>query len=275
MNIEKIKNYNQKLLAILGTAAILFVIIGFISTFAFFGIELSRTYNHNEDDGILSNDEVEELQQQKQRKQVISYEIPQLVDTINLIYLVPVSHKTLNGTETINDDGVIGITRSGSNKKSNYRYSTQYYGNYNNLLIYDYKENIVEKLFNNRVNFGKISTQYFNDDILILLEVAKKDTYKDGVINLEDLKSLYIYSLKEKKIREVIYKDTDILEIIFIKNSKDLLIRFGIDKNKNGKYNEHKEPAIIKRYNFKTDELKSIVSENINFELQNKLEGTK
>ena len=274
MNIEKIKNYNQKLLAVLGTVVILFAVLGLISTFAFLGIELSSTYNRNQDEGILSNEEVEELQEDNKRKQVISYEIPQLVDTINLVYLVPVSHKTLNGTENIND-GVLGIVGSGSYKKSDYRYSTKYYGNYNNLLIYDYKENIVKKLFNERVNFGKITTKYFDDDILIFLEVAKKDTYKDGIINLEDLKLLCIYSLKEKKLREITYKNTDILQFSFIKNSKNLLIQFGIDKNKNGKYNQYKEPAIIKKYNFKTDELNSIITENIEIELQNKLEGTK
>jgi hypothetical protein len=64
------------------------------------------------------------------------------------------------------------------------------------------KNEETDKSFDERVNFSKINTEYFSDDILLLFKVAKKNTHKDGVINLLDFKSLYIYSINEKKIKK-------------------------------------------------------------------------
>lgn len=49
----------------------------------------------------------------------MSYEIPRLVDTLNLIYIIAASHKTLNGAE-YNDSGLMD---SPINKKTDSRYS--------------------------------------------------------------------------------------------------------------------------------------------------------
>jgi hypothetical protein len=274
MNIEKIKNYNQKLLAVLGTVVVLLAIVGLISITIFSITELSGSYRYNNhNDGILSDEKIEELQQENKRQQLISYEIPRLVDTLNLVYIIPVSHKTLNSAEFI-DGAVLGLMNTGGSYKIDSRYSEQYYGDFNNLLIYDYKSDNIEKLFVDRVNFGNIQTEYFKDDILILFTAATKDTYKDGVVNQLDYKTLFIYSLKDRILREIKLKNADISQIDFVENSKDLLIKFGLDHNKDGKFDEYTEPSLIKKYDFKGGELQDIVSEKINKELQMKLDGT-
>ena len=275
MNIEKIKNYNQKLLAILGTVLLLISIVGLISIIYFAITEINRSYRYNNQDvGILSDEKIEELQQENKKQQLISYEIPRLVDTLNLVYIIPVSHKTLNSAEFIDKD-VLGLMNTHRSKKIDSRYSKQYFGDFNNLLIYDYKSDNIERLFEDRVNFENIQIEYFMDDIILLFKAATKDTYKDGVINQLDYKILFLYSLKDKMLKEIKLKNADVYQIKFVENSKDLIVKFGLDHNKDGKFDVSTEPSLIKKYDFKRGELKDIVSEKINKELQMKLEGRK
>lgn len=275
MNIEKLKNYNQKLLAILGTIVALMAAIGLIMLSIFGITEIAREIRYNrQDDGILSEEKIEELQQENKRKQVISYDFPRLVDTINSIYIIPVRHQTLNAAEFI-DDGVLGLMDTYGKVKTDSRYSSYYYGSFNNLIVYDLANKTTEKLFDRRVNFGAIRTEVFDDDILILFTAASQDTYRDGVVNLTDYKSLYIYSIRNQKLREVSIEGTDIAHYDFIYDSKNLLLRFGIDYNKDGKYDDDTEPSIVKKYNYKADEIEDIVSKDLNIELQKLLEGSK
>ncbi|WP_271407338.1 hypothetical protein [Tenacibaculum soleae] len=272
MKIEKVKNYNQKILAILGTLAIILIIV---SILGIGGIAISELLRFNNDDdietGILSDEKIEELQKENKREQVISYENPKLIDTLNSVYIIPVSHKNLNEAENIN--GLLSI-RKGSYESEDSRYSRRFYGSYNNLIIYNQKNEITKKLFDKRVNFNDIKVEYFNDNILLLFKVAEKDTYKDGVINLSDFKSLYLYSLTEKKLMKIENDEMDIISYKFLNETKDLIISFGIDKNGDGKYENLNEPTIIKKYNYKTEKLINIIGEKTNSELQKMLEGT-
>lgn len=274
MNIEKIKNYNQKLLAILGSIVVLMAAIGLIMLIFFSITEMTRSirYNHD-DDGILSDEKIEKLQQENKRKQLISYDFPRLVDTINSIYIIPVRHKTLNTAEYINDE-TLGLLDSYGEVKSNSRYSGYYYGSFNNLIVYDLKNGITRKLFDKRVNFGEIRTEVVGDDILILFTAAEEDTYRDGVVNLTDLKSLYIYSLKEGKLRSISGGGTDVVYYEFIPGSKDILVRLGIDYNEDGKFDSDSEPSIIKKYVYKSDELVVVIPQSLNAGLQKLLEGS-
>jgi hypothetical protein len=66
----------------------------------------------------------------------------------------------------------------------------------------------------------------------------------------------------------------DVYDYEFLNETKDLIIRFGIDKNDDGTYNEYNEPTIIKKYNLETGILTDIVDEKIRSELQKTLEGS-
>ncbi|WP_459209248.1 hypothetical protein [Aquimarina rhabdastrellae] len=275
MKTEKIKNYNQKILAILGTLAIILIIVSILGIGGVAISEFLRFKNYDDTEtGILSDEKIEELQKENKREQVISYKTPQLIDTLNSVYIIPISHKNLNEAEDIN--GVLNIRKpSGKNyKSSDRRYSRKYYGTYNNLIIYNQQNDSTNKLFDKRVNFNNIDSEYFSDEILLLFKVAEKDTYKDGVINLLDFKSLYIYSLNQRKLKKIENSEMDIVSYKFLNESKDLIVSFGIDKNNNGKYEELNEPTMIKKYNYKTGKLIDIIDEKMNSELQKMLEGT-
>lgn len=274
MKIEKIKNYNQKILAILGSIVVLMAAIGLVLLVIFAVTELRRAIRYNQDDeGILSQEKIEELQEENKRQQLISYDFPRLIDTVNSIYVIPVRHQTLNAAEYI-DEGVLDMVGPSGKVKSDSRYSSYYYGSFNNLIIYDMNKNSTKKLFDKRVNFGEIRTEIFDDDILVLFTAASKDTYRDGVVNLSDLKSLYIYSVKSHKLSAITMAGADIAHYDFIHNSKNIMLQFGIDHNKDGRYDDDSEPAMVKRYDFESDKIQDIVSRDMDNELQKLLEGT-
>lgn len=269
----KIEKYNQRLLAVLGTVGVVFLIVALIAFISITIIELRR-FDDDVATGILSDEKIEELQKENKREQVISYENPRLIDTLNSVYIIPVSHKTLDEQEDIN--GLLSINKASSNYETpDTRYTRQYYGAFNNLIIYNPKNGMNKKLFDKRVNFNLIKSEYFEDDILLLMSVSEKDTYKDGVINLKDFKSLYIYSLTKGELKKVGLEGMDVFNFKFLNNEKNLTIQFGVDKNNDGQFEEYNEPTLIKKYDFESGKLIDIVDDKINMELQNTLEGTK
>ncbi len=272
MKIEKVKNYNQKLLAVLGSIAALFLIVALIA-FISVVIQEHRVYDYEEDTGILSDEKIKELQKENKREQVISYETPKLIDTLNSIYVIPVSHKTLNEKEDIS--GLLNYYSSDASfEKPDTRYSSAFYGAFNNIILYNSNNGANNKLFNERVNFNDIRTEYFEKEILLLIKASEKDTYKDGVINLKDFKSLYLYSFSLNKIQKIKIEGMDVYNYKFINNSKDLVIEFGVDKNKDGQYEEYNEPTLIKRFEFESGKLTDIIDGEIHSDLQKTLEGT-
>ncbi len=277
MNIEKVKKYNHKLLAVLGTIVALMALIGLISLLTFVVGDISSSFGSNNQDGILSDEKIELLQKENKRQQIVSYQIPELVDTLNLIYMIPVSQKTLNNPEGIEDDGVLGLLdMQGGSFSSGKKYRKRsYYGSYNNLLIYDAKKENSTKLFDDRVNFEKIDTKYFDDnDVFIVFTAATADSFKDGLINSKDLKKLYIYSVAEQKLKDVSLNNADVIAYKFVNESKNLLVQFGIDYNEDGKYESSKEPKTLRLFNYKSGALSEIVSKEIHSQLQKKLEGS-
>ena len=110
---------------------------------------------------------------------------------------------------------------------------------------------------------------------MVLFNASTEDTYKDGVINNLDYQTLFIYSLKDKKLKQIKFENADVTQMNFVGSSKDLIISFGVDHNKDGKFDAYTEPSLIKKYDYAKGELTDIVSKKINAELQKQLDGTK
>jgi len=274
MKIEKVKNYNQRLLAILGTLVALLALVGLVFISYFTITEIRRDYRYSHEDGILSEEEIQELQKDSLRKQLITYSIPRLVDTMNSIYMIPIGHITLDNPEHI-DEALLGLMDASFDmSEKDFRYSYDIYGSYNNILIYDSPAKDLKKLFDSRINFEHIEIEYFKDEIFILFKASKKDTFKDGVINLEDLKSLYIYCVNEGCLREIKKENADVYNYRFLNDRKDLFIQFGLDHNKNGKFEAYEEPAIVLKYDYSHSVLQDVVDSEITMELQKTLEGS-
>jgi len=279
MKIEKIKNYNQRLLAVLGTVVVLMALLGLVSIATLMYNELSRSWRNNQpEEGILSDEKIQELQEENKRQQLISYENPILIDTNNLIYIVPVSQKTLKSAEEIEED-VRGISDFESEALSvrlggKGRYYSQLNGTFNNFLVYDFKLNSIKKLFDQRVYIENMHTEYFEDEILLLFETSEKDTYKDGRVDSKDLTVLYIYSFNDQQLRKIEQPQSTISRYRFVLNSKNLLVQFGMDHNENGQFDSSREPQSIMFYDYQSGQLSEIVPKEVSSNLQRMLEGT-
>ena len=86
--IDKIKNYNQVILAIAGTVGLIFVI--WLTAYAIWDMTYSWR-NSGDDVGILSSEQAEILQKENLRKQIISFNRLEMVDSVTQTYIIPVS----------------------------------------------------------------------------------------------------------------------------------------------------------------------------------------
>ncbi|NOU20088.1 MAG: hypothetical protein HOO91_21235 [Bacteroidales bacterium] len=267
MNIEKIKNYNQKMLAVFSTMIVTAAGIGLISLIIFIisGLIPNKRPTTNT---LLADDKVEELKKDSLRQQIISYDTPRLVDTLNLIYLLPVNVKTLEKPEEM-DKEVIELYDMDYKMSSGRKFSgKRFYGAFNNLIVYDYKNSTSFKISDSRFIGTDLSFEYFDDEIIIVFTGAESDTDKDKNITLLDFKSLFVYSLKTRELKKVSIENSTVNEIKYIENQKDILITFGYDRNKNNKFDSDIEPTFVMKYDYKKDKLIPIVDKVLEKDLQ-------
>lgn len=275
MKIEKIKNYNQHLLAILGTLGCLFLLLWIVWVI----IELypSRSYT-NQPQGLIAEKTAETLNQENLRKQLISYESPWLIDTLNVVYVVPVSIKTLKKPEEVTNKAEQEVydmsnPRSSFSKSKGY-YSKRYFdGKYANLIIYDPKEEKTTSLFNERLIIGNVTTYYFEDDILLVCYTATKDTNQNGIIDLEDHRSLCVYSLKNGTMRKISDGDNQLEGFEFIEDSKNMLITFTLSQYEHRQFDNHQIPSKIMKYDYQSQKLEDTIPQDIREEMQKIVEG--
>ncbi|MCU4174451.1 hypothetical protein [Carboxylicivirga sp. N1Y90] len=274
MNIDKIKNYNQKILALLGTTILLLAIFGIISILIFTISDLIPNDNTNET-ALLSDEKLEQLTQQNMRQQVISFNNAILIDTLQQKYIIPIIVRTLKTTESISEDheALMDMFGSGSYSGKRYRRSS-FYGDFNNLVYWDFTTNEMKPICKTRMIASKLEYTYFEDDILVSFVGADVDSNKDGHVTLEDHKNLYLYSFKEQKLRILNQNDATVIDFKYRHNTMDAIVTFGMDRNKNGNYSTSKEPSYLMKYKFTEDKLEPILNKDISNELQALIENT-
>lgn len=266
MNIEKFKNYNQVMLAALSTLLVIMALIGLVAI-VFVFVEANTPYGPTQDDFLLSDTKVDELTQQNLRKQIISYDAPDLIDSANLVYLIKVKVKTLKKPESVAKESYLMYDEYESSSLRRYR-GKSFYGTFNNLLVYDYLTNNTKRMIDSRLIANGLFVQYFEDDIIGVFKGAEKDTNKDGDITLSDHNSLYIFSLKEKIPRKITVDNATVISFVFVDGQKDILITFGLDRNNNGQYDSELEPSFVMHFDYATGELRKILNEQGEQELQ-------
>jgi len=264
MNIEKIKNYNQKMLAVFGTIAVIAAAVGLISLLVLIITELVPN-KPSGTNALLSDDKVEQLKKDSLIQQIISYDSPRLVDTLNLIYLIPVNVKTLDkeGTETLK------LVDAGYELSSGRKYrGVRFYGSFNNLIIYDYKNRNSRKICDYRLIGTDLSYTYFEDEIIIVFTGAERDTDGDKTITLLDFKSLFVYSLKSKELRKISRENSTVSSFNFIEGRKDILVTYGYDRNKNNEFDTETEPTYVEKYDYIANTLVPIIDGELERDIQ-------
>lgn len=267
MNIERIKNYNQRMLAIFSTLIVIISSIGLIVLIWTIVNELLPSKVRKTENVLMSDERVEQLAQDNLRQQIISYDFPRLVDTTKLIYLIPVTIRTLDEPEP-NEYGVLGLMDTYDSRKSLISNKHSFYGTFINLILYDNLNNKSQKIVNHRMVGNEYDIVYLDDDILIIFKGAEKDTDNDGRITMNDLKSLFIYSVKGKELKVVTKENTTVLNYEMIKEKNEILVLFGIDRNKDNKFVVYKEPTCVMKYNINTGKLFDVVEKVLETEIQ-------
>ncbi|MCL1943133.1 MAG: hypothetical protein FWF54_06255 [Candidatus Azobacteroides sp.] len=277
---EKIRNYNQKLLAVLGTILAIGLLVALI---VFVVTLISESFftscgNSDNNNGLISGERLAGLQKDSLKKQIISYDTPILVDTVNSVYLIPVVPVNLKKAERFADasSDVIVASEPGSVAVDSYSFKKQYGSSsveYVNMLIYSPLRNKIEKLFSDRILLFSINIYASKEDILLFFYAMEKDDNKDGRISPDDFRSLCIYSLKTQEMKVVKEPDATITGYQLMENSKDLLVRCGIDRNKDGKFDYYSEPYEIRRYNYEKQVLELVIPNSLHDEMQKIIEG--
>ena len=282
MKIEKIKNFNQVILAIAGIIGLILLVVFLIMAVS----ELFRDFSYNKKrdttitNSLISEEMVETLIQDNQRLQIISYESPKLVDTLNAVYIIPVSVSTLDKPKTVVEsaggEGLMALmdTYGSFSRKKGYYEENYFEGLFANLIVYQPIANKTVLLFNERIMLGGLRTYNFKDDILLVFWTAEKDTNKDGLVNYYDDTNLCIYSMKTEKIHRIAEGQNSITDYQFVENSKDLLIEFSLSDYKDVKFKSYK-PRKIMKYEFETEKLSEVVPAKIQQQMQNLVEGKK
>jgi len=279
MKIEKIKNFNQIILAIAGILGVILLLVGISISisdlFRGFGSGRNTTITNS----LISEEKVETLNQENLRLQIISYESPKLIDTLNAVYIIPVSVSTLDKPETVveaaESEGLMSLLDTyGSARKKGYYQENYFEGLFANLIVYQPMVNKTILLFNERIMLSGLHAYYFKDDILLVFYTAEKDTNKDGLVNFYDDTNLCIYSLKTGKMRRIAEGTNSITDYQFIENSKDLLVEFSLSQYNNVKFKSY-NPRKIMKYEFEIDKLSEVVPAQVQQQMQNLVEGKK
>ncbi|MCF8297057.1 MAG: hypothetical protein K9J13_05870 [Saprospiraceae bacterium] len=272
MKIEKLKNYNQKILAIFGTLLILIVVVVIVWSLTEYFRSFRYAYTPNES-VIVSEEVAVDNFENNIRTHKISIEDFELIDTLRRLFLIPVSQTSLEMEEAIfkysrnsgETDGLLNLY--GGN--SNFYYGQQ---SFNNALIYDSKDGSMIKLFDKRVSISNMYIEKKYDETFILFAVIDKDTYQDKILDKDDYKTLCIYSTKTETIKAILNENADFKEYYFLEGKEHMIIKYGIDTNKDGTCNWD-EPTVLKRYSMKDDKLEPLVSNDLYNELQDLLDG--
>jgi hypothetical protein len=267
MDIEKIKNYNQKILAVFLTLLVALAAIGLLSLIIFLLTEVfdfTRSSSNYPQEGIQVDEKQQYAEETDTYKLHASYNFPDLIDTINQIYIIPVSHQTQYEIE----NNLIKRGKFSSIASSDaYDYYSQ--STFINLLVYDAKNAVVDKLFNQQILVGQYGTYNYKDDIIIVFEASDKDSNKDGKLTLNDETSLYFYSIRNKSMKVAEIEGQTVLQFSFIGETRNAIIRFGENPDLRNEKEKVFSPGILCQFNYDSDKLVKINDPSLDAELEN------
>lgn len=266
--IEKIKNYNQIILAIAGTIGVLFI---FFAAF-FVLVDMSSSFfdnASNNNNGVLATEKTNQLQKENLRKQIISFNKIQVIDSANQIFLIPVTQADLADAEKGNE--VLGLM----NTKSIGRSYDKFYGNiYNNLILYYKFTKESSIIFDKRISIEEFIIHESGQNKYVVIPASQIDSNKDGYLNEDDLQELFIYDIQKKSLHKIEAKENyTTLNVSQPNQSNDLVAHFGIDRNQDGVFESSTEPMIFYHINLEIMKIEEFIKPEQIEQLQSLLEG--
>ncbi len=269
--MDKLTRYNQKLLAIIGTAII--VAAGLALIIGLGGLLISLIgFSGSGDNGIRIQNPAETSNDSTSfvRTQEVTFNPPFQLDTAQTKFLIPVGQVNLKTDEKISFESGHGLKFS----SGAYRYES-HYGLFNNFVYLHHSKDLTQKLFEKQV---AITHWAFlkNDTIEVLLfKGTSTDDNSDNQMDSDDYQSLFAYYLNDSQLIQYDFKDKTVLDFDPMKKTDLVSIELGIDKDKDFDFETTSEPQVISALNIRTRKLEHLISDEMKNEIQSIIDGRK
>ncbi|MBL8026382.1 MAG: hypothetical protein JNL74_08215 [Fibrobacteres bacterium] len=271
--MTKLQKYNQIIIAVFGTIAIIGGIIGIL----YILLEVFSSDNTN-NSALLTEEKVQTLSKENLIQQYPVFEPPILLDSASSLYLFPISHLLLKDPVEAKNGRSLGFSKDFAppyyDHMSSYSEHYRLNGNFNNFAISHDGITPEKLLFNFKIN---LSSAEFNKEIYpkIIFHGSQFDSNKDGVIDYQDFKNLYIYNLNNNSITPITKENSTVIEWQTSNDSDFLIIKYGSDINNDGEFDSSKEPSLLFKYSLSTGKLSNVFSDSLIEEIENGLNGQK
>lgn len=262
--MDKLTRYNQKLLAVIGTAII--VTAGVLLIIGLGGLIISLIHTNSDNDtGIqikkdpnAKADSLEII-----RTQAITFNSEYQLDTAIAMYLIPVSQVNLEKEERMKLEGGSGFEYTSSDYGYGY-----HHGLYNNFVLFNGDTGQKIKLFNEKVAISDWSYLKFNETEVLLFIGTKTDFNHDNLLDEKDYQGLFTYYMEDEQMIEYNFGHKTVLEFERMKKTGLVSIKLGIDKNGDFEFDRSTEPLEIMVLNAKSKEIDELISAEMKAEIQ-------
>ena len=264
--MEKIKRFNQIILAVFGTLAV----IGLASILIFAIVEIigdwQRGRDRNRDNDLRITPTVNQKNDTLKTQDLV-FGMPRLLDTIPQLYLITVSQISLSTPEDIYADEAPITLRKGRSEIYTSKIRRPRNGKFNNLILYRGLESQKYPVFKYKCMVNSYQYWQLNETDYLLIEGTTKDTNGDGKLNYLDLSSLFVYNITQHTLKEVAMANHGYLGHEILHDTDELVIKFGKDVNKNGEFESYEEPNLLMRYSMTSELLRVMISKSMNQKL--------
>jgi len=265
----KLNRYNQRLLAIIGTLALvgLFLIIaGIVYEFVSSELRSNRQRNLRNNGVVIDQNQVIDTSAFTFTQQ-ISILQPYQLDSTKPVFIIPIGHKNQKSKR-------FSIAQADGRLISSYTTTSDYYysnfsGLYNNFVLIDYTREIKMPVFKSKVAITDWAYMKIDSTQLILFKGTNKDLNEDGQLNKEDFQSLFILNVKTVKIRELSFENQTVREFSPLNKTSKIYVRTGRDIDKNNFFDYGTEPTDLYFYDVTTGENETLVPDSVKLIIQN------
>lgn len=251
--MDKIKRYNQVILAIAGTLAIVLCLgIGMV-----FLVDMSKQFGwgQQEPTGIPSDERAASRPKQEVPKDLVSFAQIEVIDSVAKVYCFPVMQA--------------GSEDSGGGK-------TYFYPRpplANNLLLHFGRTNELVSVFDDRIGITAFNAELISGEMWIFITATNFDSNRDGMLNTQDMQDLYVYRVSKRQLMQFPQEQGTFLGRLLTHDASSVYLRYGIDRDDNGWYDHSREPKYIFLANLLNGDCQPLVPQELADELQRRLEG--
>ena len=237
MNIEKIRNYNVRLLAVLLSISVAGIGLTFLlGLSALIKVFFDEKTEIKSDRGISIVD--------SKPKSQTTFSDPILIDTAKQLYVYGISSKKEDEGRNYNEDPFF------------------------NLLLFDAINKTSVRLLDKPFAGTGLSNFVAGGETLLSFEGSENDSDKDGEITENDLKNFYIYRVEKRQLRKIALPNAGFVSAESLEGEKDFIMRFIEDQNKDGNADSFEERALAYWYDFEQQKLSPIVSPTLLKEIE-------